>query len=79
MLAFGTPTLKSLARDDAKGLYVLFAYGAKETRKEVPARYRGPATWTSTDRGMTWEQSALTGVAPPSTHRTALFSPAPAP
>jgi hypothetical protein len=54
--AFGTPTLKSMARDDARGLYVLFAFGAKEKHAGVPKRYRGPATWTSTDRGMSWAQ-----------------------
>eukprot|EP01052_Picozoa_sp_SAG31_P044342 SAG31_NODE_7694_length_1615_cov_1.551451_2_plen_422_part_01 len=65
MSAFGTPTLKSLARDDHSGRYVLFAFGAKESHTAVPKAYRGAAVWISTDRGLSWKMSTPTGITLP--------------
>lgn len=63
-MVFPLPTLKSMARDDTTGEYVLFAYGMKRT-SSAPARWTGASTWTSTDHGVTWQQNLNVSLPPP--------------
>eukprot|EP00041_Stephanoeca_diplocostata_P032015 m.1013702 g.1013702 ORF g.1013702 m.1013702 type:complete len:554 (+) comp24068_c0_seq12:99-1760(+) len=63
-MQFPLPTLKSIARNDATGEYVLFTYGMKQT-SSAPARWRGASIWTSTDRGLTWAQNLNVTLPPP--------------
>ena len=67
-LTLPTPTLKSMARNDATGEYVLFTYGMKTRLCKpmgIPTKYCGAQTYRSSDSGRSWQLVANTTLPPP--------------
>ena len=64
----GTPTMKSIARDDAGELYVMFAVGVDHDDGY------SMGTFVSRDAGMSWAMTNTTGVAAPARRPRPLIS-----